>query len=581
MAQVFKRIFNEGITDYPYTAYKKYEVTDTNHSSSFEISILRAISPNGTLIEVSQSKHQGIEYDSTILTGSRAVTRELNKIPQKIVWSAVKTSCFDHGHGGHLLHPTASIISIPQNKFGGGIKPGSVTITDNSKAAASASLFLSESKHTPECGIIHDTIIDKTKFVDKKHLQFYLGFQKGIFNKKYKAKLDDGPRSNPIVANNLTIVKGINTTGEVSASGYGAESKNTSYLYSTTNTHNYNFFTQQNDFAVSMWVKLPPSQSYTNNLTNTLIKKRNHKKNPYNVDPRQQQFVTESDSQFPFDISVYNQTAGAKNGQIIFEFNDGRDDRRESQIISSSTKYNDNEWHNVIVHHSTAGAGNNRFSTGEYEMYIDGTKVGVERGTISKFRLQNESDITIMCDKTLDEKNNLTNSGTSGSFDEVRIYSTDLSSDNIFSLSNNHVISGSAYQTRNVGYVYYQKGLIVITDPRPKYQNCFLGNGAGDYTDKGFEFTYKSTKRIKQQSFLCEIGRNQFNVSQNNTLRKGGDDLQNELQDFVTGSDFRPYITSVGLYNDEGDLLAIAKMGSPLKKRQDVDVTIDVRLDYE
>ena len=30
-----------------------------------------------------------------------------------------------------------------------------------------------------------------------------------------------------------------------------------------------------------------------------------------------------------------------------------------------------------------------------------------------------------------------------------------------------------------------------------------------------------------------------------------------------------------------GELLAIGKMGSPMKKRQDVDVTVDVRLDFE
>jgi len=53
------------------------------------------------------------------------------------------------------------------------------------------------------------------------------------------------------------------------------------------------------------------------------------------------------------------------------------------------------------------------------------------------------------------------------------------------------------------------------------------------------------------------------------------------LKNFVTGSDFRPYITSVGLYNDGGELVAIGKLGSPLKKRRDVDVTVDVRLDFE
>ena len=569
MSKVFKRIFNQGITKYPYTAYKKYEVTDINHSSSFEISVFRGLSPNGIHTEVSESKHQGIQFDSDLLTQSRAVVPVMNKIPQKIMWSSIDASCFKGGHGGHLLHPTASIISIPQNKFGLGIKPGSVTITDHSKAAASASLFLSESKHTNECGIIHDTVIDHTKFVPKEKLQFYLGFQDGTFNKFYKKSQEDSPKGNNVHVNKLKVVRGITTTGEVSASGYGVQTTQTSYIYSTMGTYNYNFFTPSNDFAISMWIKLPPSQSYTTNQTNTLIKKSNQKRDPYNYNSGIAQLTKETDGQFPFDISVFNQTAGAKNGQLVFQYSDGRADKGHLMTVSSSTKYNDNQWHNVIVNHNFG------FPMNKFEFLIDGVKQGSSLQTNRRLNFQNESDITIMCD------NAITNTGTSGSVDEVRIYSTHLSADHISSLTNNHVISGSAYQTRDVGYVYYQKGLIVVTDPRPKYQNCFLGNGDFDYTDKGYEFTYKSTKKIEQQSILCEIGRNEFNVSQNNSLRVGGMENGSDLLPFVTGSDFRPYITSIGLYNDTGDLLAIGKLGSPLKKRQDVDVTVDVRLDFE
>lgn len=571
MSKVFKRIFNQGITKYPYTAYKKYEVTDINHSSSFEISVFRGLSPNGIHTEVSESKHQGIQFDSDLLTQSRAVVPVMNKIPQKIMWSSIDASCFKGGHGGHLLHPTASIISIPQNKFGLGIKPGSVTITDNSKAAASASLFLSESKHTNECGIIYDTVIDNTNFVSKAKSQFYLGFQDGTLNKFYKKSKEDSPRGNNVHIQNAKVVPGITTTGEVSASGYGVETTQTSYIYSTMGTYNYNFFTPSNDFGISMWVKLPPSQSYTNGNINTLIKKASQKRNPYsNARTIVQSLDTGVDGQFPFDISVHNQTAGAKNGQIVFQYSDGIADKQHLQTLSSSVKYNDNQWHNIIVTHNESGtAVQNRFN-----FYIDGTLVG-NVPTSQRRPFSNESDITIMCD------NALGNTGTSGSLDELRIYSTHLTPARVASLSNNHVISGSAYQTRDVGYVYYQKGLIVVTDPRPKYQNCFLGNGNFDYTDKGYEFTYKSTKKIEQQSILCEIGRNEYNVSQNNTLRKGGGENTHELKPFVTGSDFRPYITSIGLYNDTGDLLAIGKLGAPLKKRQDVDVTVDVRLDFE
>ena len=80
MAKVFKRIFNQGITKRPYKAHKRYEVTDTNYSSSFGISTFRAISPFNTKIEVSKSKHQGVEYDTTTLTGSGAISTELNMI---------------------------------------------------------------------------------------------------------------------------------------------------------------------------------------------------------------------------------------------------------------------------------------------------------------------------------------------------------------------------------------------------------------------------------------------------------------------------------------------------------------------
>lgn len=47
----------------------------------------------------------------------------------------------------------------------------------------------------------------------------------------------------------------------------------------------------------------------------------------------------------------------------------------------------------------------------------------------------------------------------------------------------------------------------------------------------------------------------------------------------VTGSDFQPYITSIGLYNDSNELLAVAKLGRPTPKSQNTDMTFIVRID--
>jgi len=123
--------------------------------------------------------------------------------------------------------------------------------------------------------------------------------------------------------------------------------------------------------------------------------------------------------------------------------------------------------------------------------------------------------------------------------------------------------------------------MIITTDPRPRYQNIFLGNGDWEYTDRDYELNYRATKQVEEVSILCEVKRDEYNVSSNPSLRIAATDEDNRLKNMVTGSDFRPYITQIGLYNDNGQLLAIGKLGSPLKKRRDVDVTINVKFDID
>ena len=53
------------------------------------------------------------------------------------------------------------------------------------------------------------------------------------------------------------------------------------------------------------------------------------------------------------------------------------------------------------------------------------------------------------------------------------------------------------------------------------------------------------------------------------------------LKPFVTGSDFSPYFTTLGLYNQNGDLIAIGKLASAIQNRNDVDITVKVRLDLD
>ena len=64
-------------------------------------------------------------------------------------------------------------------------------------------------------------------------------------------------------------------------------------------------------------------------------------------------------------------------------------------------------------------------------------------------------------------------------------------------------------------------------------------------------------------------------------MKKNNDAESSILKSFVTGSDFKSYFTTIGLYNANGDLIAIGKLASAIQNRDDVDITVNVRLDLD
>ena len=51
------------------------------------------------------------------------------------------------------------------------------------------------------------------------------------------------------------------------------------------------------------------------------------------------------------------------------------------------------------------------------------------------------------------------------------------------------------------------------------------------------------------------------------------------VYDFLTGSYFQPYVTTVGLYNNANQLVAVGKLSQPLQSSNVTDTTILVNLD--
>jgi hypothetical protein len=49
--------------------------------------------------------------------------------------------------------------------------------------------------------------------------------------------------------------------------------------------------------------------------------------------------------------------------------------------------------------------------------------------------------------------------------------------------------------------------------------------------------------------------------------------------DAITGSDFQPYATTIGLYNDRDELLVVGKFSKPIPIPKNTDMTFVVRWD--
>jgi hypothetical protein len=116
-----------------------------------------------------------------------------------------------------------------------------------------------------------------------------------------------------------------------------------------------------------------------------------------------------------------------------------------------------------------------------------------------------------------------------------------------------------------------------------------------------FSLSFKNNHTVYENEVRCVIQNTEFNLSYNPTLlvsgsqyitKKLGSDeyiltgsLDNTLKNFATGSAlpsgsyFTPYATTLGLYNDNNELLAVAKFGKPILMSPYTDMTFVVKYD--
>tara|TARA_Y100000592_G_scaffold97085_1_gene166992 strand:- start:317 stop:1336 length:1020 start_codon:yes stop_codon:yes gene_type:complete len=155
-----------------------------------------------------------------------------------------------------------------------------------------------------------------------------------------------------------------------------------------------------------------------------------------------------------------------------------------------------------------------------------------------------------------------------------------------------------------VGNVFYEHGVLVITNTGSRYIDVAQKEQAD-----GFSLKYKAQVTLTEHSYTCVISENEFNGTMNisatkersgsisvdgpeawklfppgHATAKSGSfkstyNAATEYENFVTHSEFRPYVTKVGLYNDFNQLVAIGQLSAPIKNDKDLSLAIVVRFD--
>lgn len=154
----------------------------------------------------------------------------------------------------------------------------------------------------------------------------------------------------------------------------------------------------------------------------------------------------------------------------------------------------------------------------------------------------------------------------------------------------NGVMSGSVLAqtpSGSYGLFYPDAGLLIfnatavshsvgVTVDRTKNNNSKNHQAFYNAISSSGYFILDSEERIASQYYFTRVKNGQYNYTTNDTFIDSDGTLR--FDSMIDNP--RVYITTVGLYNDNNDLVAVAKLSQPLAKDFTKEALIKVKLDY-
>mgnify|MGYP003630629910 FL=1 len=433
----------------------------------------------------------------------------------------------------------------------------------------------------------------------------------------YSLDKDDSYFMNNIHYNNVTF----NTSSLGSTSHKFpkiALNSSTGSLISSSHSEKFNF-NKNDDFSISFWIK--PKGVRTNqglgsstiengfivenyhtelidNKKRYIISKSNTKNVPdyyfqdYVTPP---EFVTTniskivpSETRFPYEIYM-------QSSSLFFDMSDGNTNKSITTKIEGLYNNNLNYthilcqnsgsimqlWKNGVLESSTTLSFKNQ-TRNTADLYIgsSGNAVIDQSGGIESSSIENG----FVIGNYVNSSNNF-HRGINGDITNINIWSRAYNSTTITNISES--INGSPY----IGNIFYQNGFVAIT--HPSYHHVLNTAGVGTASlgggnsqsifqvgNRGIDtLQFQGTHLIYEHEYQCTVGEHEFNDTKNISARKIKSTNTHELADFTTSSLFKPHVTTIGLYDNNMELLVVGKLGQPVRTSDETDTTFVLRWD--
>lgn len=539
MIGVFRSLEPSDISITPFQAYKEWNsLSDFSFysasygtDSSFNLGPFIDTFDIGTSAQNSQPTTSGGYYQRVVYNSiDHAFYRNYYQHPYKTLSDPYI------GFQTRDLRQKAKVIGISQTKVGEGILKSSARLTISGSEGnfqvlddGYGNLYLDQLSNltssliSQDDQLTHWQFYDIHKYIDQPSITYTRDYFKGDYY--YKFNLTNVVASESFYLNE-------------SPAPYFSASLSSSIEVVGGNDPRFiealNF--REAEFGISLM--LYPSSTNTNATSSVLAKNGKYSFYAENANGRTQEYINTDRYKYPYQIQMMSSSAG-------FHIEGLRSNGNQLSVVSSSAITADT-WHHILY----AKSGSN------INLYVDGAleQSSLDVTDAQQDRPENKSNVfvgSVGGDSLFLE----------GAVSEILFIEKAPSTSEITTLA---ALSGS--NTTRIGNVFYEQGMMVISDPRYAFYDVESARVRGTHTI--YEYQVQCTSPAGEHNLT-------FNPS---VLRYDTRTKSKVLKNEFTES-FTPYVTSIGLYDDDNNLLAVGKLPNPTQKIDNLDITYVIKFD--